>query len=211
MRNRTENKIKLILIRHGATAANVEHRYIGRTDERLSADGIQRLKRAKEMESYPKLEYLFSSPMKRCMETGQILYPSMEIIIIPEWVEIDFGAFEGKNYKELQGNEQYQAWIDSNGTLPFPEGESRTAFVERCMQGLCRMLGLLGELGKKRDDKLLHVGTVVHGGTIMALLSSLCGGDYFSYQVKNGAGYICTLESGVKGIRITEVEKLKGE
>ena len=35
----------------------------------------------------------------------------------------------------------------------------------------------------------LPVAAVVHGGTIMALLSHYCGGDYFSYQVKNAEGY----------------------
>ena len=35
----------------------------------------------------------------------------------------------------------------------------------------------------------LLVAAVVHGGTIMALLSHYCGGDYFSYQVKNAEGY----------------------
>ena len=33
------------------------------------------------------------------------------------------------------------------------------------------------------------MAAVVHGGTIMALLSHYCGGDYFSYQVKNAEGY----------------------
>ena len=35
----------------------------------------------------------------------------------------------------------------------------------------------------------LPVVAVVHGGMIMALLSHYCGGDYFSYQVKNAEGY----------------------
>lgn len=48
--------------------------------------------------------------------------------IIEELSECDFGEFENKNYKELSGNQDYQRWIDSNGTLPFPGGESREAF-----------------------------------------------------------------------------------
>lgn len=37
----------------------------------------------------------------------------------------------------------------------------------------------------------LPVAAVVHGGTIMALLSHYCGGDYFSYQVKMPRAIIC--------------------
>ncbi len=42
--------------------------------------------------------------MKRCLETAQILYPGQTPIIIPEWTEMDFGAFEGHNYQELSKN-----------------------------------------------------------------------------------------------------------
>lgn len=38
-----------------------------------------------------------------------------------------------------------------------------------------------------------NVTAVVHGGTIMALLHILAGGNYFDYQVKNGGGYCCKL------------------
>ena len=38
---------------------------------------------------------------------------------------MNFGSFEGKTYFDLNGNEDYQRWIDSGGTLPFPGGESR--------------------------------------------------------------------------------------
>ena len=39
MWNRSENQIKLVMIRHGATPSNKEHRYLGRTDEGLSIEG----------------------------------------------------------------------------------------------------------------------------------------------------------------------------
>lgn len=38
-----------------------------------------------------------------------------------------------------------------------------------------------------------NITAVVHGGTIMALLHILAGGNYFDYQVKNGGGYCCKL------------------
>ena len=43
MRNRTENQITLIFIRHGETAANKEQRYLGRTEEALSLEGREKL------------------------------------------------------------------------------------------------------------------------------------------------------------------------
>lgn len=186
MRNRTENQITLIFIRHGETAANKEQRYLGRTEEALSIEGREKLLQAYRQSHYPEVEMVFTSPMRRCKETAKLLYPVVPKKEIPEWVEMDFGDFEGKNYEELKDDERYQAWIDSNGTLPFPNGESREAFMKRCMQGMDRMMQLLQE---ERT-----VAVIVHGGTIMALLSSLCGGDYFDYQVRNGEGFVCSLD-----------------
>jgi alpha-ribazole phosphatase len=208
MWNRTENKIKLVLIRHGATRSNKEQRYLGKTDEGLSREGIEELKEQKRKGRFPQVDYLFSSPMKRCLKTAYILYPDKEPCIIPEWTEIDFGAFEGRNYIELSGDERYQEWIDSNGTLPFPEGESREAFIKRCEKGFYRMLIQLMNFCEKNSKQEISVGLTLNGGTIMSLLSHFHGGEYFDYRTKNGMGYICSLVWQEETVRLCEVEKL---
>ena len=43
------------------------------------------------------------------------------------------------------------------------------------------------------------VCAVVHGGTIMALLSKFGGGEYFDYQVPCGRGYQCLLRYNRSG------------
>lgn len=204
MWNRTEVKIELVLIRHGATKSNLEHRYLGQTDEELSAEGRAELENFREKGIYPKVDGIFASPMKRCRETAKLLYPAVEQRLIDEWKEMDFGEFEGKNYLELQGNAKYQAWIDSNGMLPFPQGESREQFVERCKLGVHRMLSQL----QKEENTWNTIGIVAHGGTIMAILSAFCGGEYFDYQVKNGRGYIAILEKSGECIQMNISRKL---
>lgn len=222
MRNRSENQIeiRLTLIRHGATLSNKEGRYLGKTDESLNRKGIRALEKAVADGNYPVADLLFSGPMKRCLETAQILYPKQTPIRIPEWTEMDFGAFEGHNYKELSGDPAYQNWIDSGGTLPFPEGESREKFIRRSVAGYENMLRHMKTIRKEnagfeqcnrgmeqeepesirrgeseagdiraRNTGIRSVSAVVHGGTIMALLSHFLGGEYFDYQVKCGQGY----------------------
>lgn len=177
----TEDQIEMIFIRHGATRANKEKRYLGKTDEPLSAEGKEILKTKR----YPQVDTLLSSPMKRCMETAACIYPKLweqkEVpkIVVPDWCEMDFGSFEGKNYQELNGDPAYQSWIDSGGTLPFPGGESREEFILRCQKGFREVLAF----------PMKRAAAVVHGGTIMALLSSYGTGDYFDYQCPNGEGY----------------------
>lgn len=212
MKATQEYQITLVLIRHGVTASNKEHRYLGQTEESLSPEGTELLKKKKETGRYPEPDILFSSPMWRCLETAEILYPNKEAIVIPEWREMDFGEFEGKNYMDLADDSRYQAWIDSNGTLPFPGGESREQFVQRVFAGLEKMLSLIPEGILFREPKSglprnhpLTVATIVHGGTIMALLSRLAGGEYFDYQVPNGSGYKCRLSMN---LRLMNLEKL---
>lgn len=190
MRNRSENKVEIVFIRHGRTPANKEHRYLGKTDESLSLEGIEALRQEKAEKIYPEIDYLFASPMKRCIETADILYPGKVPILVPQWKEMDFGLFEGKNYQELNGDKQYQAWIDSGGTLPFPQGESRPCFLQRCSQGMYESVDRYRELFTGG----VKIGCVVHGGTIMALLSTFYGGEYFDYQVKmEGVTAVCCL------------------
>lgn len=204
MRNRSENKVEIVFIRHGRTPANKENRYLGKTDESLSPEGIEALRQEKAEKIYPEIDYLFASPMKRCIETADILYPGKDPILVPQWKEMDFGLFEGKNYQELNGDKQYQAWIDSGGTLPFPQGESRPCFLQRCSQGMYESVDRYRELFTGG----VKIGCVVHGGTIMALLSTFYGGEYFDYQVKNGRGYCCMLSSQNGRIYFTELRKL---
>ena len=59
---------------------------------------------------------------------------------MPLLAECDFGEFENKNYKELSDNPHYQEWIDSNGTLPFPGGESKEECADRNLKGFDEVL-----------------------------------------------------------------------
>jgi alpha-ribazole phosphatase len=198
MWNRSENQITLVLIRHGATKSNLEHRYLGKTDEPLCKEGENQLEEYKRQKLYPRVDILYISPMTRCTQTAKILYPDMQINPINEFSEMDFGAFEGKNYIELQADKRYQEWIDSNGTLPFPNGESREDFIARSVKGFNRI--------NPKDVEM--IGIIVHGGTIMAILSQYYGGEYFDYQVANGRGYICKVDCSNTTPKITELEKI---
>lgn len=186
--------MKLLLIRHGMTQGNLEKRYIGRTDEPLCAEGRTVLLK----QTAVPCSRVFASPMKRCLETAEILYPGQEPVICQDLRERDFGAYEGKNYKELSKDARYQAWIDSNGTLPFPEGEDQAAFE-------ARSCGAFWELVDScREEEVLAF--LVHGGTIMALLAAYGepGHSMYDYQVKNGSGYLISCSRKERRLRILQ-------
>lgn len=170
--------MKWILIRHGQTQGNREHRYIGsRTDEPLCPEGIAQA----QNRQFPPVTRVFVSPMRRCLETAALLYPDVPLTIIDDFRECDFGDFENKNYAELNGRADYQAWIDSGGELPFPNGESRAQFASRCVAAFMR-------IRQQEADCAL----IAHGGTLMAIMAQLAEpkGNYFDFQVANLDGFV---------------------
>lgn len=192
---------EILLLRHSKTLGNVQGRYIGsRTDEPLCQEGIKLL----AGRTCPDVQAVYASPLKRCVETAKLIWPEYaeQMILEPEFRECDFGDFENKNYEELNGTPDYQAWIDSGGTLPFPGGESMEQFKERCQRAFEKLVQEIEELEVRTAPGLslsvFRAAVVVHGGTIMAILEKygFPKKNYFDYQVKNGCGYLLTPVEG---------------
>ena len=171
----------IYLIRHGRTPGNEEKKYIGVTDESLSEIGRKEIL----SKNYPKADIIFSSPMKRCLETAALIYPGSAVIVDEDFRETDFGEFEGKSFLELKDEPSYVKWLESGGTLAFPGGEDRESVCVRVMKAFRKAVSSL-----KEDETAVFI---VHGGTIMTILSELFDGDFYDYQVKNGMGYFFEL------------------
>jgi len=179
-------KKKVVLVRHGETALNKKGAYIGcKTDARLSAKGRvkceEKAKLIREIVDEPKI--IYSSPLIRCKETANIIWPGYHLNIIEDFKEIDFGDFEGKNYDDLKDNEYYVNWIESGGVIPFPSGEDMQTFADRNVSAFMKLV-------KDKDEMVI----VAHGGTIMSLMSFITKEEYYSFMVKNLEGYIVEFE-----------------
>ena len=168
------------LIRHFATAGNLEKRYIGVTDEDVETECIPEYALQKWAP-----ELVITSPLKRCRQTAEMLFPGVEQVVCEQMRECNFGLFEGKNYLELTGNPEYQSWIDSGGTKEFPGGEDPMGFRKRCICGFEEMMG------KMIKEKRQKIAVVVHGGTIMSVMEAFDPEkkEFYHWQVKNGKGF----------------------
>ncbi len=201
----------LLFLRHGTTAGNLKGSYIGRTDEPLCAAGIEELLKS----TCPSAQVWAVSPALRCWQTAFLLrrraqeresaarellaceksadYGKLltkDTIVVEDFRECDFGIFENKNFEELSDCPQYQQWVDSGGTLPFPGGECVEDFKHRC----CRAFEELAR--QMKDDHIQSANLIVHGGTIMSILESFARPkkDYYSWHVRNGEGYRAELD-----------------
>ena len=94
--------MELILIRHLKTPGNEKRQYIGSTDEELSEQEVLNFKQKYKIDSYPQVQQVIVSPMKRCIQTAELIYPKNQITQEVLLKECDFGIFEGKTYEELK-------------------------------------------------------------------------------------------------------------
>ncbi|PRR81627.1 histidine phosphatase family protein [Clostridium vincentii] len=194
--------IKIALIRHSKTNGNLEKRYIGITDESLCKVGIDLIK----SKSFPLAKVVYCSPLARCLETSKLIYKDIEPIIYKDLKECNFGLFENKNYKELIGNIHYKKWINSNGTLNFPNGESSEEFKDRCVNAFDKIINDILQKDVKSS------AMIVHGGTIMAILDrySLPHEDFYHWQVNNCEGFVIEIDEilWIKGDKRTTISEV---
>lgn len=182
--------MRLIMMRHGATAGNAERRYVGRrTDEPLSDAGRAQCARAGCL---PEVRRVYVSPLLRACETARLCFPQAELVPVPGLEEFDFGAFEGRSALEMAHDEAYRAWVEGGCVDRCPGGESRASYVARSNAALAEVLRQEARAGATQ------VVVVAHGGTIMAALSPFAqdegdGDAYFRWQVGTCEGYVATV------------------
>ena len=177
--------LKIHLIRHGATDANYDGRYIGcKTDLPLAPEGLNELRMLKDDIDYPEIERLYSSPRLRCRQTGAVLYPDFEPVTVEELKEYDFGSFENKTAAELESNPNFIPWTSGRLSAP-PGGEDNSEFIKRICVGFNKIVLDMIEGG------LTESAVIMHGGAIMMLLgvSAVPRRKPVEWTADNGRGY----------------------
>ncbi len=154
---------KIHLLRHGMTEGNREGRYIGRTDLPLSPEGLAHLLALKEKYDYPEAVRFYTSPLARCRQTLQVLYPHCEPTVVRGLAECDFGAFENKSLRELKGDERFLQWMEGT-TTEIPDGECAEDFRARVCEAF---EGIVNELIFAGDTEAV---ICTHGGVITMLM-----------------------------------------
>lgn len=175
--------MKVTFIRHGMTYGNTLHQYIGATDQPLCEEGKAELSLIRKEALWKEAEQVFVSPMKRARETAELLFPEADQTVVEDLREMNFGVFEERSYIDMEKDQVYQDWVAGFCEGPVPEGELKADFTERCCRAFSEIIDNVSE------DCVF----VVHGGTIMAVLSRFGKPErgYYEWYVKNGHGFVC--------------------
>jgi len=127
--------MRLFIIRHGETVANIENRYIGHTDSPLTTLGQRQAEELAERLLIQNPELIFHSDLPRAISTAM---PLISRVCVPVFSdsrlrELSFGQIEGLNY--TQAMEAYtkdmQEWYNDYEHKAPPGGETLTAMRSR--------------------------------------------------------------------------------
>ena len=182
------------LIRNMPCEGNLEGRYIGRTESPLALESIAKLAQRKGELAYPQAQAFFASPSTRCVDTLKILYPQADPEVVLELAECDFGEFEGKTAKELEGDPRFAQWMAGGAQAAPPGGESGPVFLQRVCQGFELLVKNLMTLGQT------SAVLVTSAGVITSLLAAygLPQAPAHQWMCQPGEGYsVRWMRSGV--------------
>jgi probable phosphoglycerate mutase len=171
------NATRLLLIRHGATAATEEDRFSGSSGAELSEEGRWQAGKLGERLAGERLAAIYASPLSRALDTAHIVGAScgLEPIVRDGLREIGHGRWEGMKRSEVQ--ERFAAEFNSWEADPFtfaPEGGESGVAV------LARALPVIREIVTAHPGA--HVAVVSHKATLRLILSSLLGFDARGYR-----------------------------
>jgi broad specificity phosphatase PhoE len=119
---------RLILARHGQTAWNVERVFRGRADVNLDQVGINQAHLLGKYLSNWELEAIYSSPVKRALDTAHIAarYQKIAVRIAEGLIDLDYGEWQSLTEQEVK--KRYPAilneWHSNPHRLKMPGGES---------------------------------------------------------------------------------------
>lgn len=151
---------KLYLIRHGLTNANKKGVYLGSTDISLSEDGKQSILSLTQQYEYPKVQKVYSSPLKRAVETAELIYPNNFIENIDSLREYSFGIFENRSIDELSADSEYKSWMDGNVKQPPKGGETKEQFAKRVLNGFNYLMNDMMKNGIFEAALVGHAGVL---------------------------------------------------
>lgn len=119
---------RLILIRHGESSSNRDGILTGRAASSLTEKGKHQSEQAAKYLSdrFGVLDEIYSSPLKRALETARIISEKLSIPVIEDelLVEMDFGTWEGMRADELASQPEWSNYLKDPFHFHFPGGET---------------------------------------------------------------------------------------
>lgn len=201
---------RILLARHGQTAANAAGRFQGKLDYPLNKEGRKQAELLSPLLTHLAPGKIYTSDLQRSRETARPAAEALgiELTVSPVFREYSWGILEGLTWHEIE--ERYPALfsrLQGNGrTTAIPGQESLERFRQRLQQGLAILLA---------EDNPLTVALIGHGRYLNALLVEFLNLDYngpWPFSFTSAAITILEYDAGSRRlICFNERSHLRGE
>ncbi|MDB5732094.1 MAG: histidine phosphatase family protein [Variovorax sp.] len=161
---------RLIAVRHGETAWNVDTRIQGQLDIPLNDTGLWQARRAATALAEEPVAAIYASDLARAWQTATEIAQALRLDVLPEprLRERAFGHFEGRTFAEIEAESPAEArrWRQRDPDYAPAGGESLSAFRDR-------ITTVAAELAARHPGEL--VALVAHGGVMDVLYRAATG------------------------------------
>jgi probable phosphoglycerate mutase len=196
---------ELLLIRHGQSTANSKGILAGRDESiELSELGLMQAKQLANFLSEKKVDRIYSSPLKRCLQTITPLGKSVgkKVLLEESFIEMHYGDWSGEKLSKLAKKPEWKTIQENPGSFTFPGGESFKGMQQRV---------------KKRIPEILLPGKTIvvcsHGDVIKMILASLMGlklNDFQQFVIEPASISILSIGNRNTLIRSNSTAHLSG-
>jgi broad specificity phosphatase PhoE len=174
-----------VLIRHGQSTWNREHRIQGQLDPPLSDEGRRQAELVGRRLSGRSFAGFYSSDLKRALETAELIGTAIGARPQPETSlrEIFLGDWEGLRTEEIAERfpEAWARWVEEPDWDVVPSGEGAALFD-------ARVAGALDDIFRRHAHG--DVLVVTHGGVIQVALHRIVGRPpqgLFPFKIQNAS------------------------
>jgi broad specificity phosphatase PhoE len=192
----------LILVRHGATQANLSRPYTLqglRPDGALAREGVVQAQAAARALRRRPVQRVYCSPLRRARQTAELIAAGREVPVEVEGAlaEADVGLWSGLTWAEVERRwpEPCRAFRDDPETHGYLGGENLAQVRDRVLPAIARLLAVSPE------RTLVVVG---HGVVHRVLLAHWLGLPLSCARrlpQDNGGISVVTYRAGVAGVR----------
>ena len=170
--------MQIVLVRHGATDWNLEHRCQGASDRDLSEVGLRQAEEIAVLLRAEKLSAIYASDLKRARRTAEVIgQPHNLPVLIEEKIrELDHGKLEGLTFNEIKANygDFLTRWRAEPAELQVPGGERLIDVAERAWTGLNQIV--------ERHSRADNIVVVSHSFPIIGIVCRITGTHLNSYR-----------------------------
>jgi len=182
--------LKLYLIRHGQTQADVNGVICGSSDIGLTDLGKQQAEHLANMLASVRLDGIIHSGMQRSEQTANIILGqrSVKLETQPLAQEICFGQWELRCHKEVESSAatSYTDWCRDWQLAEVPGGELFTDFSQRIRQALSQLYQ------RPANSQLAIIGEQGALSFMLAMMLKLAPADMWRFPFRQGS--LCEVE-----------------